>query len=141
MSILTKFPKITRFITALGMVLAISPGVALATAPPGTDQIDLTNLGSSKFTPITQITANKVMVFAINGILIASALAAFFFLLIGGIQWILAGGDKEGTEKARKKITRALIGLAIVFSAYAIAFLVDSIFGISILNFTIPKIV
>lgn len=123
------------------MVLTISPGVILATAPPGTDTIDLTNLGSSKFTPITQITANKLMVFAINGILIASALAAFFFLLIGGIQWILAGGDKEGTEKARKKITSALIGLAIVFSAYAIAFLVDSVFNISILNFTIPKIV
>lgn len=81
------------------------------------------------------------MVFAINGILIAAGLLAFFYLLIGGMQWIIAGGDKDGTEKARKKITSALIGLAIVFSAYALAFLIGAVFGISILTFTIPTIV
>lgn len=81
------------------------------------------------------------MVFLINGILIMAGLIAFFFLLIGGVQWILAGGDKDGTEKARKRLTSALVGLAIVFSAYALAFLVESIFKISILTFTIPTIV
>ena len=70
----------------------------------------------------------------INLILIASAIIAFF-LLIGGVQWIFAGGDKEGTEKARKRITASLVGLAIVFSAYALVFIIQALFGVNILSF------
>jgi hypothetical protein len=61
-------------------------------------------------------------------------------LLLGGMQWILSGGDKASTESARGKITAALIGLVIIFSAWAIATLINSIFGVNILNLTIPKI-
>jgi len=102
--------------------------------------IDLTAI-DSKWQPLANISAQRILVFAVNAILITAGLVAFFFLLFGGVQWILAGGDKEGTEKARKRITAALIGLAIVFSAYALAFLVEAIFKISILTFTIPTIV
>lgn len=124
-----------KFGSALATVLAISPAAALA------DERDINlNLIDQKWRGLNQITVNKVLIFAINGILIAAGILSFFFLLIGGIQWILAGGDKEGTEKSRKKITAALIGLAIVFSAYALAALVNAIFGIDILNFRIPSI-
>ena len=124
-----------KFGSALATVLAISPAAALA------DERDINlNLIDTKWRGLNQITVNKVLIFAINGILIAAGILSFFFLLIGGIQWILAGGDKEGTEKSRKKITAALIGLAIVFSAYALAALVNAIFGIDILNFRIPSI-
>ena len=102
--------------------------------------IDLTAI-DEKWDDLTEISVQEFLVFAINSILIVAGIVAFFFLLVGGVQWILAGGDKDGTEKARKKITSALVGLAIVFSAYAIAFLVEAIFGISILTFTIPTIV
>ena len=64
----------------------------------------------------------------------------FFMLLIGAVQWIMSGGDKEGAEKARKKITSALIGLAIVFLIFAIIRLVEDIFGIPITQFDIPVI-
>lgn len=95
---------------------------------------------SGNLSGIQDITFVKLISAGINFILIAAALVAFFFLLIGGVQWILAGGDKEGTEKARKKITNALIGLAIVFSAYAIAFLVNALFGVNILSLVIKPI-
>ena len=124
-----------KFGSALATVLAISPAAALA------DERDINlNLIDTKWRGLNEITVNKVLIFAINGILIIAGILSFFFLLIGGIQWILAGGDKEGTEKSRKKITAALIGLAIVFSAYALAALVNAIFGIDILNFRIPSI-
>lgn len=130
-----KLSKAIKFGSALATVLAISPAAALA------DERDINlNLIDQKWRGLNQITVNKVLIFAINGILIAAGILSFFFLLIGGIQWILAGGDKEGTEKSRKKITAALIGLAIVFSAYALAALVNAIFGIDILNFRIPSI-
>lgn len=76
----------------------------------------------------------------VNVTLGVAGIIAFFFLLVGGVQWILAGGDKEGTEKARKKITASLVGLAIVFSAYALLFILSALFNINLLQFTLKPL-
>ncbi len=76
----------------------------------------------------------------INLILVLAALVFFFMLVIGGVRWILSGGDKGQTEAARSQITAALIGLVIVFAAWAIASLVGNLFGISIFNLSIPQL-
>ncbi len=67
-------------------------------------------------------------------IFIVAALIFFFMLLIGGVQWMLSGGDKGGTEAARGRITAALIGLVIVFAAWAIVTIVQQFFGITIVG-------
>lgn len=78
---------------------------------------------------------------AIQFLFVAGAVGFFIFLLWGGVDWILAGGDKEGLEKARKKITGAIIGLAILLSGYAFATLSEVIFGVNILgNINIPTL-
>ena len=64
---------------------------------------------------------------------------AFFMLVIGGIRYITSGGDKAQTEAARGQITAALIGLVIVFAAWAIISLVNAFFGINILQLDIPS--
>ena len=70
----------------------------------------------------------------INVILIVAAIVFFFILVIGGIRWITSGGDKANTEAARNQITAALVGLVIVFAAWAIIQLLQTFFGISILS-------
>lgn len=70
----------------------------------------------------------------------AAGIIAFFMLLWGGIEYITAGGDKERTQAATKRLTAALIGLAIVFSVFAIIYIVETLFGVSIRTFTIPVI-
>lgn len=72
-------------------------------------------------------------------ILVIAGLAFFFILVIGGIKWIVSGGDKAHTEGARNQITAALVGLVIVFSAWAIVALIKSFFGIDLLKLTIPS--
>ena len=74
-------------------------------------------------------------------ILVVAALVFFFILVIGGVKWIMSGGDKAQTEAARNQITAALIGLIIVFAAWAIIILIQQIFGVNLLNFAIPNIV
>jgi hypothetical protein len=64
---------------------------------------------------------------AIAGILV------FIYLVWGGIQWITSGGDKSKTEEARSRITAALVGLAIVATAWAVIQLVSYFFGIDLL--------
>lgn len=67
-----------------------------------------------------------------SAVILVAGLATFMYLIYGGIQWIMAGGDKGKLEEARNKITQAIVGLGIVASAWAIYLLVDYFFGIGI---------
>ena len=60
--------------------------------------------------------------------IVLSFVGVFFFILviIGGIQWMTAGGSDEKVNKAKTLITNALIGLIIVLSAYAITNFIGS---------------
>ena len=91
----------------------------------------------SQFSNVSRWTPSTLIAAGVNLILVLAGLIAFIWLLWGGLQWILAGGDKEGTEKARKRITAALIGLVVVFSAYAIIQLVGAFIGVNLLQFNI----
>lgn len=73
-------------------------------------------------------------------ILIIAALAAFVFLIMGGLQWVTSGGDKAKVEEAQNKIQAALIGLFVVFAAWAIMVVVGQVLGIDLYNLSIPKI-
>jgi len=61
-----------------------------------------------------------------------SFLGVIFLLLTitGGIMWMTAGGNTEQVTKAKKLITSAIIGLVIVFAAYALtSFIGDMLTG------------
>lgn len=58
-----------------------------------------------------------------------------FFLLVlyGGFLWMTARGDTDQVKKARDLIINAVLGLVIVFAAYAITyFVVEGIAGATI---------
>lgn len=66
---------------------------------------------------------------------------ALAFLILGGIKWIMSGGDKEGTQKAKETITSALIGLAVVISAFIlINLLLQLLTGQSLNGLTVPTL-
>lgn len=69
-----------------------------------------------------------------------AVIIALFFLVYGGIKWILSGGDKGGVEAARNMIVAAVVGLAIVFISFLILNVVGGLFGINLLNFTLPSL-
>jgi hypothetical protein len=72
---------------------------------------------------------------------VAGAVIFFFVLILGAIQWISAGGDKQALEGARSKITNAVIGIIILFSLYAIINLIQTFFGITIMNLNLGALV
>lgn len=76
-----------------------------------------------------------------NGITIVIALAivlALFFLIWGGIQWIMSAGDKHKIDAARTRIMYALIGLLIIFFSFFIVLTIGKFFGID--AFHIPLV-
>lgn len=53
---------------------------------------------------------------------------AVIFIIVGGIQYITSAGNSAGTEKAKKTITYAVIGLALALSTTAIINLINTLF-------------
>lgn len=95
---------------------------------------------SSEFQKLGDITIPALISAFIKFALIIAALIAFAFLIFGGVKWIMSGGDKEQTAKAQGTITAALIGLVIVFAAWAIIRLIEVFFGVTILTLEIPSV-
>jgi len=92
-----------------------------------------------QFTNLNRITVGSLISAIIILVLVAAALLFFFMLVWGGINYITSGGDKGKAETARGQITAALIGLVIVFAAWAIIQLVNMFFGINILSLNLQN--
>lgn len=102
------------------------------------EKIDLTPPGD--FDPLSNLTVPGIISGLIRLVLVITALLFFANLVLGGIKWIASKGNKDEVDSARNQITHALIGLAIVFAAWAIVKLIQALFGINILQLDIPSL-
>lgn len=83
----------------------------------------------------------QLISFAINAAFFIAILLALIYLIWGGINWIMSGGDKEKVGAARSKIIAAIIGLILVILSYVILNFVLVIFtGEGVNNLTIPSL-
>lgn len=71
--------------------------------------------------------------FGVQAFFFAATLLAVIFVLVGGIKWITAGGDKTKVQSARSTLTYAIIGLVIVLGAFTIVLVLGSILGFTLL--------
>jgi len=62
-------------------------------------------------------------------IFIVAGIIFLFMVIIGAVQWILSGGDKEAVGNARKRITHAIIGIVLLSLVFVIVKLVGQITG------------
>ncbi len=69
-----------------------------------------------------------------RGLLVFAAILAFFYMLWGAVDWIMSQGDTGKVESARKKITHAMIGLAVLASVGAIFMILQTFLGINVVN-------
>ncbi len=76
----------------------------------------------------------------VGALFVAGFLLTFMMLIIGGIQWITSGGDKQALEKARNGITNAIMGLIIVAASFALMTLIGKFFGIDMTALTVPSL-
>ncbi len=76
----------------------------------------------------------------LNAVMGLSGIYFFVNLLMGGFAYITAGGDKEGVQKATHRIRNALIGIAILLSSFVIIWIIEVLFGVSILSLNVPEL-
>ncbi len=85
-------------------------------------------------------TLTHILSTAITLALIGASVVFLFIIIAAGISYMTAGGDKEKKVAASTRLTNGVIGLAIAFCLFAIVQLFSSLFGVNLLNFTIPKL-
>ncbi len=73
--------------------------------------------------------------------LIIGVVFFLFILIMGALQWISSGGDKNALEAAKSKITNAMVGIVILFAIFAVLKLIENFFGVSILTLDIGSLV
>ena len=95
-------------------------------------------IGNAAVTP-----AAGIMALVLNNLItLALSIAGLYFfynLVRGGYEWISAGGDKEAAQKARIRLTNAVVGIVVTFSVFALVKVVEYFFGFNILSFNIPR--
>lgn len=65
---------------------------------------------------------------------LVAGMAFVLYFLLGGLNWITAGGDKGKIDKAKGMMTNGAIGMIIIALSYAITWIVGKALGIDILN-------
>jgi magnesium-transporting ATPase (P-type) len=122
----------------VGPVLAQTPGASGGSAG---EKVDIFP-NQDKWQGLATLSISQIVSGLISFALIVAAVVFFFMLVWGGLKWITSQGDENKVKEARAQVTQALIGLAVVFAAWAILSLVATLFlgpGASLQNLTIPS--
>ncbi len=116
--------KVNRFFE----IIYILVGLILFGASPifaANDYIPQSLLGSTLSTN-PNLLINNIIKFGF----IVIGLIFFVVIIIGGIEWMLSGGDDKKKEGAQGRLVNAVIGIAIVAGSYLIVEIVSSLFGV-----------
>ncbi len=123
----------------LGIGFFLSPYLfSVDTQAQNVCPVGFENLCKIKVEGNSNIVGNIVQILIVIAIVLS-----VIFLIIGGIHWIMSGGDKGKIEQARSKVTAAIIGLIISLLAYGIVNLVLYLLGgdMDLNKLSIPKLV
>ncbi|MFH1602185.1 MAG: pilin [Candidatus Shapirobacteria bacterium] len=108
-------------------------------AAPDDKTIDLN--APNQFDKLDQVNVSNLVKGVINFLLIGAGLIFFVMLVLGGIKWIMSEGDETKVKTAQGQVQNALVGLVVVFSAWAILRLIQAVFGIDLLEtLTFPTV-
>lgn len=84
---------------------------------------------ASSTSAVEKILSNILVVLTI-----VAGISFVLYFLLGGLNWITAGGDKGKIDKAKSMMTGGAIGLIVIAVSYAITWIVGKALGIDILN-------
>lgn len=93
-----------------------------------------------QFTPLEEVTIQGLINAAVNIVLIVASILFVFSLLTGGIKMILSGGKGDRMDEAKRQLVNALLGIFIVFAAWAAMSFVSNFYGIDLMTFEIPTV-
>lgn len=70
----------------------------------------------------------------INNVLVVMGVAALFFMLFAGFNYINSGGDKAKVQQASSMLTYTILGLIVIAAAYVITKLAGALTGFDVFS-------
>ncbi len=115
--------KITKIAATVLMSLVVlgATSPALAAVDWGLNYATNVGLGTHEL--------RSVAVSVIQTLLGILGVLSLVIVLIGGFKWMTSGGNEEGVGSAKKTIAAGIVGLVIIFFAYAIVTFVFNVVG------------
>ncbi len=92
------------------------------------------NLGGTAQTLSHYSIMDLVQIFVVYAFIIAAGLSALF-IFIGGINFILSGGDDEKIKKAVNTIRYSIVGLIVTILSFTFVTIVGKIFGLNFMSY------
>ncbi len=130
-------PLLLFFLLIFGQIAFAQP-IPVPQNDPNAININLQPQGVPQ-APSIQI--EQIISWVISLLIGIGVLIAFIFLLLGAIQWIMSGGDKQKLETARGHLVAAIVGLIILLLAIVIFNFIGKLLNIgNLTNFSIPTI-
>lgn len=119
------FRTITFTFSVVGLLLLVFPVAAQITQFDDCSRLNIQCGEGGSVDYIIQVITRVVNVF-----LAIVAIIAVIFVIWGGVQYIISGGDEGKAESAKKTILYAIVGIIIIgLSAVVVNFIVGAIQG------------
>jgi len=132
----TSSQRIIVVLLVLG-ALAISAGSALAANGTWSFSANTglnTTAGAIGYTDANATSPEAIVSNAINILLSFLGVVFLGLMIYAGLSWMLAAGNEQSVDKAKRIIEDAAIGLIVVLAAYAIAYFVLQYFAATTLS-------
>jgi len=84
--------------------------------------------------PATVTSLGNLLSLLIPAVVSLAGIATFILILFGGFRYLTAGGDEKAIGEAVKIITNAVIGLTIVFGSWWAIRIIETVFGIRVVQ-------
>lgn len=76
--------------------------------------------GGAKGLGLPEVAIGSGLTAILNIVFIVAGVLAVVFIIIGGVKYILSGGDSAGIKSAKETITYAIVGLIVILLAFGI---------------------
>ena len=112
---------LTLVLIAPGFVFATSTAAVIKDSASPLDRLENTATTYGPYTTkADDTTLATTLGIVINVALSILGVIFIFIIILAGYQWMMASGNEAEVKKAKDSMTRAVIGLIIVISSYAI---------------------
>jgi hypothetical protein len=97
------------------------------------------DLGNNPEAASTGVTFGAYLITIWQALTVVGGLALLLYLLWGSIDWLVAGGDSGKVQKARDKMTGAVIGFIILLGSFVIIGFIGELIGYDLLDINLPR--
>ncbi|MDD3711611.1 MAG: hypothetical protein PHP37_03370 [Patescibacteria group bacterium] len=119
---------IVFFFSVFSLTGVLAGNLGDAFSSGGNSSLDVMASEGGYSTDRSSSSPESVIAMVIQALLSIVGVVFIIIIIYGGIIWMTAGGNEEKIDKAKDLVKRAVIGLIIVVSAYAISIFVVNVF-------------